>query len=109
MARSTEMEMTPGRDKITTATSSASLYDNVNNPNATPGKTPKIGDKQKEKQNEICQTIPKTANIGIGTVTVGSQVRILLICIQHCDVKYYIMEIYNGTIIALFSFFFVQC
>ncbi|XP_072764559.1 protein still life, isoform SIF type 1 isoform X2 [Anoplolepis gracilipes] len=76
MARSTEMEMTPGRDKITAATSSASLYDNVNNPNATPGKTPKTGDsaKQKDKQNETCQTTPKTANIGIGTVTVGSQI-----------------------------------
>ncbi|XP_025159708.1 protein still life, isoform SIF type 1 isoform X4 [Harpegnathos saltator] len=76
MARSTEMEMTPGRDKITAATSSASLYDNVNNPTATPGKTPKAGDsaKQKEKQNETCQTTPKTANIGIGTVTVGSQI-----------------------------------
>ncbi|XP_067203017.1 protein still life, isoform SIF type 1 isoform X4 [Linepithema humile] len=75
MARSTEMEM-PGRDKITAATSSASLYDNVNNPSATPGKTPKAGDlaKQKEKQNETCQTTPKTANIGIGTVTVGSQI-----------------------------------
>ncbi|XP_029155377.1 protein still life, isoform SIF type 1 isoform X3 [Nylanderia fulva] len=76
MARSTEMEMTPGRDKITAATSSASLYDNVNNPSATPGKTPKAGDsaKQKDKQNETCQTTPKTANIGIGTVTVGSQI-----------------------------------
>lgn len=75
MARSTEMEMTPGRDKITAATSSASLYDNVNNPSATPGKTPKAGDsiKQKDKQNETCQTTPKTANVGIGTVTVGSQ------------------------------------
>ncbi|XP_029662821.1 protein still life, isoform SIF type 1-like [Formica exsecta] len=76
MARSTEMEMTPGRDKITAATSSASLYDNVNNPSATPGKTPKTGEsaKQKDKQNETCQTTPKTANIGIGTVTVGSQI-----------------------------------
>lgn len=70
MARSTEMEM-PGRDKITAATSSASLYDNVNNP-TTPGKTPKAGESaKKEKQNETCQTTPKTANIGIGTV--GSQ------------------------------------
>lgn len=67
--------MTPGRDKITAATSSASLYDNVNNSSATPGKTPKAGDlKQKDKQNETCQTTPKTANIGIGTVTVGSQI-----------------------------------
>ncbi|XP_032674977.1 protein still life, isoform SIF type 1 isoform X10 [Odontomachus brunneus] len=76
MARSTEIEMTPGRDKITAATSSASLYDNVNNPTATPGKTPKAIDsaKQKEKQNETCQTTPKTANVGIGTVTVGSQI-----------------------------------
>ncbi|XP_011262681.2 protein still life, isoform SIF type 1 isoform X9 [Camponotus floridanus] len=76
MARSTEMEMTPGRDKITAATSSASLYDNVNNPSATPGKTPKTADsaKQKDKQNETCQTTPKTANVGIGTVTVGSQI-----------------------------------
>ncbi|KAL6429074.1 hypothetical protein ACFW04_008101 [Cataglyphis niger] len=76
MARSTEMEMTPGRDKITAATSSASLYDNVNNPSATPGKTPKTGEsaKQKDKQNETCQTTPKTANVGIGTVTVGSQI-----------------------------------
>ncbi|XP_026674408.1 protein still life, isoform SIF type 1 isoform X9 [Ceratina calcarata] len=75
MARSTEVEMTPGRDKITTATSSASLYDNVNNTSATPGKTPKAGEsKQKEKQNETCQTTPKTANVGIETVTVGSQI-----------------------------------
>ncbi|XP_077265486.1 guanine nucleotide exchange factor still life isoform X6 [Temnothorax americanus] len=76
MGRSTEMDMTPGRDKITAATSSASLYDNVNNTSGTPGKTPKAGDstKQKEKQNETCQTTPKTANIGIGTVTVGSQI-----------------------------------
>ncbi|KAL6255122.1 hypothetical protein P5V15_013452, partial [Pogonomyrmex californicus] len=76
MGRSTEMDMTPGRDKITAATSSASLYDNVNNTSATPGKTPKAGDsaKQKEKQNETCQTTPKTANVGIGTVTVGSQI-----------------------------------
>lgn len=77
MGRSTEMDMTPGRDKITAATSSASLYDNVNNTSATPGKTPKIGDlAKKEKQNETCQTTPKTANIGIGTVTVGSQASI---------------------------------
>lgn len=75
MARSTEVEMTPARDKITAATSSASLYDNVNNANVTPGKTPKTGEsKQKEKQNETCQTTPKTANVGIETVTVGSQV-----------------------------------
>ncbi|KYM89726.1 Protein still life, isoform SIF type 1 [Atta colombica] len=74
IGRSTEMDMTPGRDKITAATSSASLYDNVNNTSATPGKTPKAGDsaKQKEKQNETCQTTPKTANIGIGTVTIDS-------------------------------------
>ncbi|XP_026298597.1 protein still life, isoform SIF type 1 isoform X3 [Apis mellifera] len=75
MARSTEVEMTPGRDKITAATSSASLYDNVNNANVTPGKTAKAGEsKQKEKQNETCQTTPKTANVGIETVTVGSQI-----------------------------------
>ncbi|XP_060813468.1 protein still life, isoform SIF type 1 isoform X5 [Bombus pascuorum] len=75
MARSTEVEMTPARDKITAATSSASLYDNVNNANVTPGKTPKAGEsKQKEKQNETCQTTPKTANVGIETVTVGSQI-----------------------------------
>ncbi|XP_050585558.1 protein still life, isoform SIF type 1 isoform X5 [Bombus affinis] len=75
MARSTEVEMTPARDKITAATSSASLYDNVNNANVTPGKTPKTGEsKQKEKQNETCQTTPKTANVGIETVTVGSQI-----------------------------------
>ncbi|XP_011865982.1 PREDICTED: protein still life, isoform SIF type 1 isoform X6 [Vollenhovia emeryi] len=75
MGRSTEMDM-PGRDKITAATSSASLYDNVNNTSSTPGKTPKAGDlaKQKEKQIETCQIIPKTANVGIGTVTVGSQI-----------------------------------
>ncbi|XP_076682836.1 guanine nucleotide exchange factor still life isoform X4 [Andrena cerasifolii] len=66
MARSADMEMTPAREKITAATSSASLYDNVNNTNTTPGKTPKAsGDsaKQKEKQTETCQTTPKTANI----------------------------------------------
>ncbi|XP_039306934.1 protein still life, isoform SIF type 1 isoform X6 [Solenopsis invicta] len=75
MGRSTEMDITPGRDKITAATSSASLYDNVNNTSATPGKTPKAGDSvKKDKQNETCQTTPKTANIGIGTVTVGSQI-----------------------------------
>ncbi|KAL2719629.1 hypothetical protein V1478_011091 [Vespula squamosa] len=76
MARSTEMEMTPGREKITAATSSASLYDNVSNANATLGKTPKGSEtsKPKEKQNETCQTTPKTANVGIGTVTVGSQI-----------------------------------
>ncbi|KAL0126687.1 hypothetical protein PUN28_005216 [Cardiocondyla obscurior] len=74
MGRSTEMETLPIRDKITAATSSASLYDNVNNTSATPGKTPKIGEAKKEKQNETCQTTPKTANIGIGTVTVGSQI-----------------------------------
>ncbi|KAK1123241.1 hypothetical protein K0M31_008872 [Melipona bicolor] len=75
MARSTEVEMTPARDKITAATSSASLYDNVNNTNVTPGKTSKAGEsKQKEKQNETCQTTPKTANVGIETVTVGSQI-----------------------------------
>ncbi|XP_017756918.1 PREDICTED: protein still life, isoform SIF type 1 isoform X2 [Eufriesea mexicana] len=75
MARSTEVEMTPARDKITAATSSASLYDNVNNTNVTPGKTPKAGEsKQKEKQNETYQTTPKTANVGIETVTVGSQI-----------------------------------
>ncbi|XP_043524152.1 protein still life, isoform SIF type 1 isoform X4 [Frieseomelitta varia] len=75
MARSTEVEMTPARDKITAATSSASLYDNVNNTNVTPGKTSKAGEsKQKEKQSETCQTTPKTANVGIETVTVGSQI-----------------------------------
>ncbi|XP_078039922.1 guanine nucleotide exchange factor still life isoform X3 [Augochlora pura] len=75
MARSTEMDVT--REKITAATSSASLYDNVNNTSATPGKTAKVGGdsaKQKEKQNETCQTTPKTANVGIETVTVGSQI-----------------------------------
>lgn len=69
--------MTPAREKITAATSSASLYDNVNNANATTaGKAAKAGGdttKQKEKQNETCQTTPKTANVGIETVTVGSQ------------------------------------
>ncbi|XP_019886273.1 protein still life, isoform SIF type 1 isoform X3 [Ooceraea biroi] len=73
-ARLNDIETTPGRDKITATTSNASLYDNVNNPSATPGKTPKAGDSiKKEKQNETCQTTPKTANVGIGTVTVGSQ------------------------------------
>lgn len=73
--------MTPAREKITAATSSASLYDNVNNANATPGKTAKVNEatKQKDKQNETCQTTPKTANVGIETVTVGSQV-FLLFC-----------------------------
>lgn len=66
IVRSTEIEMPSGRDKMTSATSSASLYDNVNNPTMTPGKTPKAGDsaKQKEKQNETCQTTPKTATVG---------------------------------------------
>ncbi|XP_051174305.1 protein still life, isoform SIF type 1 isoform X2 [Leptopilina boulardi] len=78
MARSTEMEMTPGRDKITAATSSASLYDNVNNANQPLGKTMKSGDsikkQDKQQQNETCQTAPKTATVGIGTATVGSQI-----------------------------------
>ncbi|XP_011302498.1 protein still life, isoform SIF type 1 isoform X5 [Fopius arisanus] len=78
MNRTSEMEMTPGRDKIAPATSSASLYDNVNNTGDTPGKTSKSGDSckhtVKDKQNETCQTTPKTANIGIGTATVGSQI-----------------------------------
>ncbi|XP_063981634.1 protein still life, isoform SIF type 1 isoform X1 [Diachasmimorpha longicaudata] len=78
MNRTSEMEMTPGRDKIAPATSSASLYDNVNNTGDTPGKTSKSGDSckhiAKDKQNETCQTTPKTANIGIGTATVGSQI-----------------------------------
>lgn len=77
MARSTEMEMAQGRDKITAATSSASLYDNVNNANQPLGKSLKSGDsmkKDKQQQNETCQTTPKTANVGIGTATVGSQV-----------------------------------
>ena len=92
-----------GRDKITTATSSASLYDNVNNQNPgsmavgpggvgvgpggqqTPGKSPgvlksqdsiKRQDKQQQQQMEQqCQTQPKTANVAIGTSNVGSQVR----------------------------------
>ena len=80
MARSTEMEMTPGRDKITAATSSASLYDNVNNANQPLGKSLKSGDSMKkdkqQQQHETCQTTPKTANVGIGTANVGSQVRI---------------------------------
>lgn len=88
MARSTEVEMTPARDKITAATSSASLYDNVNNTNVTPGKTSKAGEpKQKEKQNETCQTTPKTANVGIETVTVGSQVNCIVCTILHVKVQ----------------------
>lgn len=81
------MEMTPGREKITAATSSASLYDNVNNATATPGKTTKIGGdstKQKEKQNETCQTTPKTANVGIETVTVGSQASSKIVTLIVC-------------------------
>ncbi|XP_020706936.2 protein still life, isoform SIF type 1 isoform X4 [Athalia rosae] len=79
IGRSTEMEMIPGRgDKIGAATSSASLYDNVNNANSTPGKTPKSGDsiklKEKQQQNETCQTTPKTANVATGTANVGSQI-----------------------------------
>lgn len=66
-------------DKIAAATSSASLYDNVNNANSTPGKTGKSGDsikiKEKQQQNETCQTTPKTANVATGTANVGSQVR----------------------------------
>lgn len=79
MNRVIDMEMTPGRDKVTAATSSASLYDNVNNTSDTTGKTIKSGDSckhiGKDKQNETCQTTPKTANIGIGTSNVGSQVK----------------------------------
>lgn len=80
MARSTEMD-TPGsgRDKITSATSSASLYDNINNANTVLGKEKRESFRQKDKQqNEICQATPKTVNVAIGTantVTVGSQVR----------------------------------
>lgn len=78
--------MTGRTDKITTATSSASLYDNVNNPMVGTqvgpgGKILKSQDSiksMKEKQNETCQTTPKTANVGIGTVNVGSQVRTFL-------------------------------
>ncbi|KAK0177568.1 hypothetical protein PV328_001608 [Microctonus aethiopoides] len=78
MNRSVDMEMTPGREKITTATSSASIYDNVNNTGDTPGKSPKSSDSckhnVKDKQNETCQTTPKTANVAIGTSNVGSQI-----------------------------------
>ncbi|XP_046615462.1 protein still life, isoform SIF type 1 isoform X3 [Neodiprion virginianus] len=79
LGRSTEMEMIQGRgDKIAAATSSASLYDNVNNTNSTPGKTPKSGDsiklKEKQQHNETCQTTPKTANVATGTANVGSQI-----------------------------------
>lgn len=97
MARSTEVEMTPARDKITAATSSASLYDNVNNTNVTPGKTPKAGEsKQKEKQNETYQTAPKTANVGIETVTVGSQVNHLITSLYH-HITYYDVTILHIT------------
>ncbi|XP_058790073.1 protein still life, isoform SIF type 1 isoform X2 [Phymastichus coffea] len=79
-SRSADAEMT-GREKIATATSSASLYDDVNNQpgGATPGpKILKSGDSIKRKdtqqQNETCQTNPKTANVGIGTANVGSQI-----------------------------------
>lgn len=79
MNRSVDMEMTPGREKITTATSSASIYDNVNNTGDTLGKSPKSSDSckhnVKDKQNETCQTTPKTANVAIGTSNVGSQVK----------------------------------
>ncbi|XP_043277987.1 protein still life, isoform SIF type 1 isoform X3 [Venturia canescens] len=78
MTRSSDMETTPNRDKITAATSSASLYDNVNNANDTPGKTLKSSDsckyKDKQQQNETCQTTPKTANAATGTANVGSQI-----------------------------------
>ncbi|KAG8041906.1 hypothetical protein G9C98_007210 [Cotesia typhae] len=79
--RSGDVEMTPGRDKIgNNATSSVSLYDNVNNTTDTPGKTSKYGDtsrhisKDKQLQNETCQTTPKTVNVATGTATVGSQI-----------------------------------
>lgn len=79
LGRSTEMEMIQGRgDKIAAATSSASLYDNVNNANSTPGKNLKSTDsiklKEKQQQNETCQTTPKTASVATGTANVGSQV-----------------------------------
>ncbi|XP_031784765.1 protein still life, isoform SIF type 1 isoform X4 [Nasonia vitripennis] len=84
-SRSADAEMN-ARDKITTATSAASLYDNVNNTNASGGaagggpggKVLKNQDslklKDKQQQSETCQTTPKTTNVAIGTVNVGSQI-----------------------------------
>lgn len=86
-ARPVDAEMQT-REKITTVTSSASLYDNVNNTNVTsaagaqnqmqlgtgPGgkilKTDSIRLKSmqdKQQQNEICQTTPKTTSVAINT------------------------------------------
>lgn len=73
-------------DKMPNATSSASLYDNVNNSNAGGGGPGAVGGgagpkvlksqdsitrKDKQQQNETCQTAPKTANVAIGTTTIG--------------------------------------
>lgn len=73
MGHSTDMES--GRDKMTTATSSASIYDNVNN--ALPGKGLKSGDmlkQDKQEQSDTCQmTTPKTANVAINASNVASQ------------------------------------
>ena len=73
--RSMDAEI-PSRENIKSAPSSTSLYDNVNNTNNTAGKILKTQDslKLRDKQNETCQTMPKTNNVGISTVTVASQV-----------------------------------
>jgi hypothetical protein len=68
------------RDKITTATSSASLYDNVNSGSTGAvakgiKSTDSLKLKDKQQQSETCQTTPKTVNVAIGTNNVGSQVR----------------------------------
>lgn len=94
-----------GRDKIGTATSSASLYDNVNNVpgGATAGpKILKTGDSIKRKdtqqQNETCQTNPKTANVGIGTTNVGSQV---------CRSRWFLLDLSNFLLYNIFDF--IRC
>ncbi|XP_011504700.1 PREDICTED: protein still life, isoform SIF type 1-like [Ceratosolen solmsi marchali] len=76
--RSADPEMS-GREKMT-ATSSASLYDNVNSGGGTGTvtkglkSTDSIKLKDKQQQSETCQTTPKTVNVAIGTSTVGSQI-----------------------------------
>ncbi|XP_014226611.1 protein still life, isoform SIF type 1 isoform X3 [Trichogramma pretiosum] len=104
-SRSADAEMQQRGDKMPNAVSSGSLYDNVNNSNntgvgpggqmtansAAQGKLLKPGEQQQQQQQhtlrrqtsvdkqqqseQMCQTGVKTANVGIGTTNVGSQVR----------------------------------
>ncbi|XP_034940458.1 protein still life, isoform SIF type 1 isoform X1 [Chelonus insularis] len=76
MNRSSDVEMTPGRDKMMSALSNTSLYDNVNGTIKTSSKMPSSDDssKQKDKQGNETGQQTKTVNVGTGTATVGSQI-----------------------------------